>query len=94
MKKKTLPKFKNIDKEDSFWQEHDSADYIDWNKGKAAIFPSLKPSVITISLRLPATLLNEIRTIANKEDVPYQSLIKIMLAQEVSLLRGQRKHSL
>jgi predicted DNA binding CopG/RHH family protein len=75
-----LPKFKTTRQENIFWQEHDSADYIDWSKAKTAAFPNLKPSTETISLRLPEDLLNEIKILANKEDVPYQSLIKILLS--------------
>lgn len=86
-KPKKIPKFKSILQEDDFWQEHDSADYIDWTKAKQGIFPNLKPSTKTISLRLPESLLNEIRTIANKEDVPYQSLMKMLLAQGIHSLR-------
>lgn len=84
MKKlKHLPKFKNQSQEDKFWQSHDSADYIDWGQAKLAGFSNLKPSVKTISLRLPENLLNDIKILANKNDVPYQSLIKIMLSHEV-----------
>lgn len=82
-KLKKLPKFKNEVEERQFWQTHDSADYIDWTKAKHSTFPNLKPSTQTISLRLPANLLNDIKVLANKEDIPYQSLIKILLAQGV-----------
>lgn len=91
MKKKKIPNFKNLDEESKFWQQHDSAEYLDWGKAKQAQFPNLKPSAVTISLRLPKMLLNEIKIIAHKEDVPYQSLIKMMLAQEVALLQRRRK---
>jgi len=80
-KPKKIPKFKTATDEQNFWQHHDSADYIDWSKAKRAQFPNLKPSTKTISLRLPEGLLNEIKILANKEDVPYQSLMKILLAQ-------------
>ncbi len=82
-KLKKLPTFKNEAEERQFWQTHDSADYIDWNKAKPASFPNLKPSTQTISLRLPANLLNDIKVLANKEDIPYQSLIKMLLVQGV-----------
>jgi predicted DNA binding CopG/RHH family protein len=82
-----LPKFKTIRQENIYWQEHDSADYIDWRKAKMASFPNLKPSTETISLRLPEDLLNEIKILANKKDVPYQSLIKILLARGVHSIR-------
>lgn len=82
-KHKKIPKFKSAKEEREFWETHDSADYIDWEKAKNAQFAKLKPSTKTISLRLPEPLLNDIKTLANKEDVPYQSLIKILLAEAV-----------
>lgn len=90
MKKlKKLPKFKKISQEDTFWQKHDSTDYIDWADAKRAHFPHLKPSTKTISLRLPEDLLNEIKILANKEDVPYQSLMKMLLVWGVDSLRKE-----
>jgi predicted DNA binding CopG/RHH family protein len=84
MKKlKKIPKFKTAFAEHDFWQEQDSVDYIDWSKAKYAQFTNLKPSTKTISLRVPESLLNEIKILANKEDVPYQSLMKVLLAQGV-----------
>ena len=80
---KKLPKLKSLAEEKKFWETHDSADYIDWTKAKRAAFPNLKPSVKTISLRLPEHLLNAIKIMANKEDVPYQSLMKMLLAKGV-----------
>lgn len=71
------------DKRRDFWAEHDSADYVDWNKSQRVIFPSLKPSTKTISVRLPEALLDDLKYIANKKDVPYQSLLKIYLAERV-----------
>lgn len=88
---KKVPKFKTSSEEDKFWQKNDSADYIDWSKAKLASFPNLKPSTKTISLRLPESLLNEIRVLANKEDVPYQSLMKILLAQGIRFFRDDAK---
>lgn len=88
---KKLPKFKSDSEENKFWQTHDSADYIDWSKAKLASFPNLKPSTQTISLRLPESLLNEIRILAHKEDVPYQSLMKILLAQGIKAFRDVLK---
>ena len=82
-KHKKLPVFKTINEEKQFWQNQDSADYIDWTTAKRAIFPNLKPTVKTVSLRLPESLLNAIRVLANKEDVSYQSLMKILLAEGV-----------
>lgn len=86
-KPKKIPRFKTASAENNFWQDHDSTDYIDWSKATRASFPNLKPSTKTISLRLPESLLNEIRVLANKEDVPYQSLMKMLLAQGVNALR-------
>lgn len=82
-KLKKLPKFKSITEEKNFWEQHNSTEYLDWTKAKRAAFPNLKPSVKTISLRLPEHLLNSIKILAHKEDVPYQSLIKILLAREI-----------
>ena len=82
-KLKKIPKFKSIAEEKKFWGKHDSSDYLDWSKVRLATLPNLKPSLKTISLRLPEHLLNALKVIANKEDVPYQSLIKIILAERV-----------
>ncbi|MCK4946860.1 MAG: BrnA antitoxin family protein [Candidatus Aureabacteria bacterium] len=76
-------KFKNENLERNFWSKHDSTDYIDWKKAKRAIFPKLKPSVKTISIRLPEIMLEELKLLANKRDVPYQSLLKIFLAEKI-----------
>lgn len=84
MKKlKQLPQFKNEDEEREFWATHDSTNYIDWSKAKRAVFPNLKPSTETISLRLPGYLLARIKQIASSKDVPYQSLMKIFLSKQV-----------
>lgn len=80
-----IPKFKSTEEEAAFWDKHDTTDYIDWSKVKKAQFLNLKPSTRTISLRLPDGLLNSIKVIANKEDVPYQSLMKILLAEGLLL---------
>jgi predicted DNA binding CopG/RHH family protein len=83
MKKKIIPKFKDEDKEREFWATHDSTDYIDWNNAEELILPNLKPSVKTISLRVPESLIEEIKFLANKKDIPYQSLLKMFLAERV-----------
>lgn len=84
MKKlKSIPKFKNEDEERDFWDTHDLTDYFDMSKAEKVIFPNLKPSTETISLRLPQFLLARIKQIANFKDVPYQSLMKIFLAEKV-----------
>jgi predicted DNA binding CopG/RHH family protein len=78
---KKIPQFKNEDEERRFWATHDSTEYLDWSKAEQADFPSLKPSTKTISLRLPAYLLDKIKLAAHEQDVPYQSLIKMFLAR-------------
>lgn len=84
MKKlKKIPLFKNEDEERDFWDTHDVTDYFDMSKAEEVVFPNLKPSTETISLRLPEYLLARIKQIANFKDVPYQSLIKIFLAKSV-----------
>lgn len=80
---KKIPSFKNEDAERKFWDTHDSTEYIDWRKTKRVRFPNLKPSTETISLRLPQMMLEEIKVLAQKRDVPYQSLIKIMLDSKI-----------
>ncbi|MEW6714336.1 MAG: BrnA antitoxin family protein [Nitrospirota bacterium] len=81
--RKKIPKFKNEDEERAFWATHDSTEFIDWKKAKRALLPNLKPSVKTISLRLPEAMLEELKLLANKKDVPYQSLVKIFLAERI-----------
>lgn len=84
MKKlKKLPEFKNEAAEAAFWQKHDSTEYVDWSKAAKARFPNLKLSTETISLRLPKGLLDDIKIQANKQDVPYQSLMKVYLSEKV-----------
>ncbi|MCP4137348.1 MAG: hypothetical protein GY754_40650 [bacterium] len=84
MKKlKEIPKFKNEDEERAFWANHDSTEYMDWDEAESSSFPKLKPSLKTISLRLPEFMLNELRVIAHKRDVPYQSLIKMFLKERI-----------
>lgn len=80
---KKMPEFNTEAEERSFWETHDSSDYLDWNQAKPASFPKLKPSTKTISLRLPEMLLDRIKIEANKRDMPYQSLIKAWLADDV-----------
>ena len=80
---KKLPRFKSEAEEREFWEEHDSSEYLDWSKAESVAMPNLKPSTKSISLRLPEGLLENIKIEANKRDVPYQSLIKAWLAQDV-----------
>lgn len=84
MKKlKKIPAFKSEDDERDFWDTHDLTDYFDMSKAQRVIFPNLKPSTESISLRLPSHLLARIKEIANNKDVPYQSLMKIFLSEKV-----------
>lgn len=80
---KKVPKFKSDEEEREFWAKADSTEYVDWSKAEITHLPKLKPSTKTISLRLPESMLDEIRTIANKHDVPYQSFIKIILKERI-----------
>ncbi|MEE8433969.1 MAG: BrnA antitoxin family protein [bacterium] len=80
---KKIPKFKSEDEERGFWAVHDSTEYVDWKKTKRVVLPDLKPSLKTISLRLPETMLEELKLLAHKRDVPYQSLLKIFLSEKI-----------
>jgi predicted DNA binding CopG/RHH family protein len=81
---KPLPSFVNEAEEREFWESHGSTDYLDWSKAERVRMPNLKPSSSAISLRLPLPLLERIKIAANKRDVPYQSLIKMWLAEKVA----------
>lgn len=80
---KLIPKFKSENEERVFWAEHDFTDYVDQFEEVKLNLSKLKPSTESISLRLPAYLLMRIKEIANSRDVPYQSLMKIFLAERV-----------
>lgn len=80
---KEIPTFQSEDEEREFWATQDSTEYINWAEAEAVILPKLKPSTRTISLRLPELMLNELRIIANKRDIPYQSLIKVFLKERI-----------
>jgi predicted DNA binding CopG/RHH family protein len=82
-KLKPIPNFKTEDEERDFWATHDSTDYFDWTKAEQVVFPNLKPTRTPISLRLSNSLLTQIKLIANKKDLPYQSLIKHYLNEAV-----------
>lgn len=88
--KENMPKFRSEDEERDFWAEHDVVDYFDWERSVPGSFPALKPSTKTISLRLPQALLEELKALANERDVPYQSLLKIFLAERVARERRRR----
>ena len=81
--KKKVPEFQNEDEERKFWATHDSTEFVDWKRAKKTVLPNLKPSVKTISLRLPQSMLEELKLLANKRDVPYQSLLKVFLSERI-----------
>ncbi len=76
-------KFKTEDQERKFWASHDSTDYVNWSEGKKMVLPELKPSVVSISIRLPESMLEELKLLANKTDIPYQSLMKMFLSERL-----------
>lgn len=80
---KKIPTFKTEDEEREFWSKADSTNYVDWSKAKRVSLPKLKPSTKTISIRLPEHLIEGLKALANKRDVPYQSLIKIILNERI-----------
>jgi len=80
---KEIPTFRNEEEEREFWANQDSTEYIDWDTAEAVVFSQLKPTTRSISLRLPVLMLNELRLLAHKRDVPYQSLIKIFLKERI-----------
>ena len=82
--KKKIPKFKSTDEEIEFWDKNDATDYFNFQHSEKISFPNLKPSTKMISLRLPEALLERLKTLANRNDVPYQSLIKILLSEKVN----------
>jgi predicted DNA binding CopG/RHH family protein len=87
--KKQLPKFRSEDEERKFWATRDSTAFIDWSQAQRRRFPNLRPSLKTISLRLPASMIEELKVLAHKRDVPYQSLLKVFLAERIQQERRQ-----
>jgi predicted DNA binding CopG/RHH family protein len=80
---KTVPEFRSEQEERQFWSTHDSTTLIDWKSAERRRFPNLKPSLRTISLRLPVAMIEDLKILANKRDVPYQSLLKVFLAERL-----------
>jgi predicted DNA binding CopG/RHH family protein len=80
---KKIPNFKSTEEEAEFWDTHDSTEYVDWSKSEKTIFPNLKFSTESISIRLPSPLLARIKELANEKDVPYQSLMKVYLSERI-----------
>ena len=95
-RRQEIPAFASEAEERQFWATHDSTDYVDWSRARKVTFPNLKPSTETISLRLPESLLGDLKVLANRMDVPYQSLLKVYLAERVQaeLRRGLEPESL
>lgn len=81
--KKKIPNFKDEAEERQFWQEHDSTEYIDWSGAEEVVFSQLKPSTRTISIRLPESMIEDLKLLAHKRDVPYQSLLKMFLSERI-----------
>lgn len=81
--RKQIPTFKDEDAEREFWSKEDSTKYLDWSKAERVTLPNLRPSLRTISLRLPEAMIAELKVLANKRDVPYQSLLKVFLAERI-----------
>ena len=90
-KKKPMPEFRSEDEERQFWSDHDSTEFIDWRNAERRKFSKLKPTLRTISLRLPVSMIEDLKILANKRDVPYQSLLKMFLAER--LKKEQRRAS-
>ena len=93
--KKEIPKFKSEAEEFEFWSSSgagaDSTQYVDWSKAKHSRFPNLKPTLRTISVRLPVAMIEDLKILANKRDVPYQSLLKVFLAERLEIERRPKK---
>jgi len=81
--KKEIPIFKTEDEERKFWSKHDSSEYIDWQQATIGLFPNLKPSLKTISIRLPENMIYKLKMLANKRDIPYQTLLKQFLSERL-----------
>jgi predicted DNA binding CopG/RHH family protein len=82
--KKRIPEFKNEDDERKFWATADSTQYVHWQSGQRQKLVRLKPSLKTISLRLPVSMIEDLKVLANRRDVPYQSLLKVFLAERLA----------
>ena len=82
-KRLQVPVFETEDEERAFWAAHDSADYVDWGAARPVRLPSLRPTTRTISIRLPEPLLDRLKVLAHKRDVPYQSLLKTFVAERI-----------
>jgi len=91
--RKKIPTFKDEDAERAFWAKEDSTEYIDWSKARPLTLPNLRPTLRTISLRLPESMIAELKLLANQRDVPYQSLLKVFLAERIKEERAEKSGS-
>jgi predicted DNA binding CopG/RHH family protein len=87
-KRKPIPKFKNEDEEAEFWLTHDTTDYFDYDTRVQMDFSNLKPSTQKVTLRLPTSMLRYLKKIAHQRDVPYQSLMKMFVAEKIDEIHG------
>lgn len=83
MRFKEIPEFQSEEEEREFWSTHDSTEYMDWSEAEEVAFPNLKPTTRKISIRLPESMIDDLKLLANKRDVPYQSLLKIFLYERI-----------
>lgn len=90
---KKIPTFKDEDAEREFWGKTDSTEYIDWSKAQKLVLPNFRPTLRTISLRLPESMIAELKLLANQRDVPYQSLLKVFLAERIREERTRKTPS-
>ena len=81
--KKQIPEFRSEEEEREFWATHDSTEFIDWSTAQKQKLPNLRPTLRTISLRLPVSMITDLKVLANKCDVSYQSLLKVFLAERL-----------
>ncbi|MCF6174172.1 MAG: BrnA antitoxin family protein [Victivallaceae bacterium] len=82
--KNKIPKFKTEQEEKLFWGKNDSSEYVNWDDAELVVMPKLKPTVRSISIRMQEIMINELKLIANKQDVPYQSYIKTILSERIN----------
>jgi len=87
---KKIPEFRNEEEERKFWAAADSTEYVEWSSGRRRKLVQLKPSLRTISLRLPVSMIEDLKVLANSRDVPYQSLLKVFLAERIARERRPR----
>lgn len=89
--KKKIPEFRSEEEESDFWSKADSTEYVDWTKAERAKLPNLKPTLRTISIRLPVSMVEDLKVLAHKRDVPYQSLLKMYLADRIEQERKRKR---